>query len=504
VTSSGGNSYEYDPNGNMTSGAGRTIEYNQENRPVKVTVGSSITQFTYDAGGSRVKKTSGGVTTTYVSSLYECVTGAAGTACTKYISAGGQRVAMKDSTSTLYFHGDHLGSTNIITEKQPDGSVQIAQALYYSPFGKTRSGSTNTAGGTRYRYTGQEIDSETADANGNALYNYGARLYDPALGRFIMADSIVPNSRNPQSLNRYSYVRNNPINLVDPTGHTEGCPSYLTCTNTQGGQSQTRITSNGGCQSGCNSANGPAVTTATGPSGRSYQFQIVATVWGTPILTPETAVAYQAYVADLNYEKFMRELIREANRNRIRTGMSSMDGITTPLLNPFPPQAEDNGVLSLFGITASAETALPVGSSGTPEWTPPGNESALPSFDACDDCILGNFDTPATLPQSQPIMLVEAGMCDACHYPGPTNPRLTPFVLDNNVIRPDFSAKRLKRPGDGYYLDASGRSGADRSVSQIRPPPPPPSTFIPPEFFIIVPVPGLLNCGVGPCGDLQN
>jgi RHS repeat-associated protein len=53
------------------------------------------------------------------------------------------------------------------------------------------------------------------------IYYYGARYYDPVLGRFISADSIVPDFSNPQSLNRYSYVLNNPLRYIDPTGHNE-------------------------------------------------------------------------------------------------------------------------------------------------------------------------------------------------------------------------------------------------------------------------------------------
>jgi len=52
---------------------------------------------------------------------------------------------------------------------------------------------------------------------------YGARTYDPALGRFIQPDTIVPNPANPQSLNRYAYVLNNPLRYTDPTGHSNQC-----------------------------------------------------------------------------------------------------------------------------------------------------------------------------------------------------------------------------------------------------------------------------------------
>ncbi len=50
-------------------------------------------------------------------------------------------------------------------------------------------------------------------------YYYGARYYDTVIGRFISPDSLVPEALNPQSLNRYSYVINNPVNHIDPTGH---------------------------------------------------------------------------------------------------------------------------------------------------------------------------------------------------------------------------------------------------------------------------------------------
>jgi len=51
------------------------------------------------------------------------------------------------------------------------------------------------------------------------LYFYNSRFYDPSLGRFIQADTIVPNPSDPQDLNRYSYVRNNPLRYTDPSGH---------------------------------------------------------------------------------------------------------------------------------------------------------------------------------------------------------------------------------------------------------------------------------------------
>jgi RHS repeat-associated protein len=67
-------------------------------------------------------------------------------------------------------------------------------------------------------FTDQEDDDELG------FYNYGARLYDPVLGKFLSPDSIVQAPDDPQTLNRYSYARNNPLYYNDPTGHEEGGP----------------------------------------------------------------------------------------------------------------------------------------------------------------------------------------------------------------------------------------------------------------------------------------
>lgn len=64
---------------------------------------------------------------------------------------------------------------------------------------------------TDIKFTGQRLDATD-------LYYYGARFYDPNIGRFISPDTIVPDATNPQAFNRYSYVLNNPLKYIDPTG----------------------------------------------------------------------------------------------------------------------------------------------------------------------------------------------------------------------------------------------------------------------------------------------
>jgi RHS repeat-associated protein len=65
----------------------------------------------------------------------------------------------------------------------------------------------------KYKFTGKELDES------DNLYYYGARYYDPAMGRFISADPVDGDLTNPQSFNKYSYVLNNPLKYVDPTGN---------------------------------------------------------------------------------------------------------------------------------------------------------------------------------------------------------------------------------------------------------------------------------------------
>jgi len=83
----------------------------------------------------------------------------------------------------------------------------------YYPYGVTRPGLAGTALPTDRRFTGQRNES------GLGFYDYNARQYDATLGRFLQADTLVPEPGNPQSLNRYAYTLNNPLRYTDPSGH---------------------------------------------------------------------------------------------------------------------------------------------------------------------------------------------------------------------------------------------------------------------------------------------
>jgi RHS repeat-associated protein len=212
-----GQTYEYDANGNQTQRLVGSDTYEQswdvENRLTEVKKnGNTVATFTYDGNGVRVKKVEGGETTVHIGNHYEknLTTGR----IVKYYYFGGQRVAMRDkpvgSNVVYWIHGDHLGSTSLMTNAS---GAKYGDALRYYPYGDIRSGDPGTLP-TDYLFTGQRHEDTTG-----GLYHMGARWYDPYINRFLSPDSIIPDFANPQSLNRYSYCVGNPVRFSDPTGH---------------------------------------------------------------------------------------------------------------------------------------------------------------------------------------------------------------------------------------------------------------------------------------------
>jgi RHS repeat-associated protein len=195
-----GSAYAYDANGNMQNGAGRVLAWDADHRLSAVTIqGGSSATFAYDPAGVRVRKTTSAGVTRYPFAGYEIDPSGV---VTKYL--GG--VAKKSTGAVLFYHNDHLGGLNVIT----DLSGARVQLVEYDPWGQV-SRAEGDADPT-HRFTGKELDPETG------LYYYGGRYYDPILATFVGADPFVPAPGNPQSLNRYSYVLNSPVNLVDPSG----------------------------------------------------------------------------------------------------------------------------------------------------------------------------------------------------------------------------------------------------------------------------------------------
>jgi RHS repeat-associated protein len=214
VRTSTGFRAEYDPNGNMVlrvevSGTQRityTQEYNAENRLAVVTntVTGQVTRFVYDGDGNRVLRIGPEGTTVYIGDYYEQT----GSTVRKYYYAAGQRMAVRVGGALYFLHGDHLGSATLTT----DGGGNWVGEARYTPYGEMRRDYPRGVIPTDRLYTGQRQETF-------GLYDYRARYYHPGLGRFISADPVVPEPGNPQALNRYAYVYNNPLGYIDPTGH---------------------------------------------------------------------------------------------------------------------------------------------------------------------------------------------------------------------------------------------------------------------------------------------
>jgi len=132
-----------------------------------------------------------------------------------------------DSTGAIpakglyYFHPNHVGSISYLT----DSTGKIVSKMNYTPYGEIiKSKSTGTDLFNK-KYTGQTYDASSSMKDGEedtGLCYYNARYYDPGIGRFISADTLVPNPYNSQSFNRYMYVLGNPIRYNDPSGHVPG------------------------------------------------------------------------------------------------------------------------------------------------------------------------------------------------------------------------------------------------------------------------------------------
>lgn len=201
--------YAYDANGNMLNDGQNTLTYDADNRVVTSTNGATSTTYSYDGNGSRVKKVSASTTTVYVLSgskvVAEYANGAApASPAREYIYSGSQLLAKIEVGSTNYYHPDHL-SVRLITDAS--GAVAGQQADF--PFGESEY-SSGTA--SKWQFSSYERDAESG--NDYVL----ARYYVNHLGRFSSPDPLAGSVDDPQSFNRYAYVRNQPTVLTDPSG----------------------------------------------------------------------------------------------------------------------------------------------------------------------------------------------------------------------------------------------------------------------------------------------
>jgi RHS repeat-associated protein len=199
----------------MLSDGLKLYEYNEANQLKRVksaTNSATIAEYLYDFNGNRMVKknyVNGSLANTVYSwsdSFETKVIEGGATETTVYYFANKELVGKKDNSGNrTYIHNDHLGSTSIVT----NSGGSLVESTSYDPWGEVLAGGTQS----KFGYTGQEHDSET----GLDYYNF--RYYNSDIRRFAQPDDIIQDWYNPQDLNRYSYVRNNPLRYTDPTGH---------------------------------------------------------------------------------------------------------------------------------------------------------------------------------------------------------------------------------------------------------------------------------------------
>ncbi|MEZ5199153.1 MAG: RHS repeat-associated core domain-containing protein [Bacteroidales bacterium] len=211
--STGSNEYQYDANGNMVSDAnkGITVTYNQLNLPEIVDFGNNNKiMYLYTSTGKRIKKS-------MVTGPATLVQHYAGNIVYKeneleLIQTSEGRVKKEGTNFNYeYFMKDHLGNVRVVFGADASGNAEILQEDHYYPFGLTYMGDLNYNYGTeenKYLYQGKELQDEH---NLNWM-DFGARMYDPQIGRWHCADPAG------QFASPYLAMGNNPINAVDPNG----------------------------------------------------------------------------------------------------------------------------------------------------------------------------------------------------------------------------------------------------------------------------------------------
>ena len=253
-------SYRYDADGNLTCeytgpncshGAitKETDAYWSFNMTHTISDGATSLTLTYDSEHARITQAlttaSTNVTTNYLNdpisgAIAEKVVSGSTNTWNDYLMADGKLVGERicssptpscpaTSASWQYFILDHLGSVSVVT----DGTTkQVTARESFGPWGKQRNAdwsdnATCSAGLTSPTTRGFTSQEDIASL---CLVNLNARLYDPSIGRFLSADSVIPDPYDGQSYNRYTYVNNRPLSFTDPTGHDPDMSSELSWT----------------------------------------------------------------------------------------------------------------------------------------------------------------------------------------------------------------------------------------------------------------------------------
>lgn len=207
----------YDGRGNLTSlPSGAQFTFSGQDRLLRAVDGSTR-NFAYDVNGERVAEWGSSLAdaTLFIRDeagqvLYEIDQQTGGQVF--YFYAGSRLLAQNKNGILRYFGTDHLGNTRVVLDA--NGYAVPDQLMEYMPFGQLDPSSPPTPE-TDHLFTGHEREFDLG------LDYMHARYYSPEFGRFLTVDPVGGDVGVSQSWNRYSYVKNNPTNRVDPTGMFE-------------------------------------------------------------------------------------------------------------------------------------------------------------------------------------------------------------------------------------------------------------------------------------------
>ena len=200
--------FRYDANGSATSLAGVALTYEHRG----LVTGYGAYGYTLDAEGYRVKKTGGGSTVYYVRGAGGSVLAtydAGGNLTANYLYAGGDRLARVAGGAVSYYLKDHLGSTRTLLSS----GGTVAATYDYWPYGEVLA--TGGTDATPFRFTGHERDAESG------LDFMPNRTYGPVARRFWQVD---PMAQKYPELSPYTYTAGNPLKYWDPDGRSHHDP----------------------------------------------------------------------------------------------------------------------------------------------------------------------------------------------------------------------------------------------------------------------------------------